>query len=96
MIASWGAKWSDKINSYIQVNHAFDRNFDGQNLDFDGYTLVDGSISYKLPKGVANLAVSNLLDKEYITYYSQSALDDDDRYFAGQGRTVTVGYSVDF
>lgn len=96
LIASWGAKWSDKINSYLQVNHAFDRNFDDQNLDFDGYTLVDGSISYKLPKGVANLAVSNLLDKEYITYYSQSALDDDDRYFAGQGRTVTVGYSVDF
>lgn len=96
LTASWGADWTDKLSSYLQVDHAFDRNFDGKNLDFDSYTLVDGIVSYKLPKGTANLAVSNIFDKDYITYYSQSALDNPDRYFAGQGRTVSVGYSVDF
>ncbi|WP_230660957.1 TonB-dependent receptor [Psychrobacter sp. I-STPA10] len=96
LIASWGTKWTDNLSTYLQANHAFKRNFDGQNLDFGGYTLVDASVAYKLPKGTASLAVSNLLDKDYITYYSQSALANNDRYFAGRGRTVTLGYSVDF
>lgn len=96
LIASWRAKWTDNLSTYLQANHAFKRNFDGQNLDFGGYTLVDASVAYKLPKGTASLAVSNLLDKDYITYYSQSALANNDRYFAGRGRTVTLGYSVDF
>lgn len=96
LIASWGADWTDKLSSYLQIDHAFDRNFDDTNLDFDGYTLVNGVLSYKLGKGKANLAVSNIFDKDYITYYSQSALDNPDRYFAGEGRTVSVGYSIDF
>jgi len=33
-----------------------------------------------------------------LTYYSQSAdsTTRDDRYFKGRGRTVTVGYQVNF
>lgn len=55
-------------------------------------------MGYKLPgkRGQLSLAVSNLLDKQYITYYSQSALVKDDRYFAGRGRTLTLGYRIDF
>lgn len=47
---------------------------DNRQQDFNGYLLVDAAVGYKLPKGKINLAVSNLFDKEYITYYSQSAI----------------------
>jgi len=49
-----------------------------------------------LQKGKLRLAVANLLDKDCITYYSQSALVEPKRHFAGQGRTVTMGYSLSF
>ena len=96
LIASWSANWTPKISSFVQANYAFDKSFDEEEREFDGYLLVDAAMGYKLPVGQVNVGVSNLFDKQYITYYSQSALVDDERYFAGRGRTVTVGYSVDF
>ncbi|WP_353979094.1 TonB-dependent receptor [Salinicola endophyticus] len=106
LVASWSARWSPRWTSFVQVNHAFDKDFDdssnGWDNDFDGYTLVDAAVGYRLPVGQLNLAVANLFDKQYITYYSQSALDSpnadymNERYFAGRGRTLTLGYSVDF
>ncbi|WP_129139719.1 TonB-dependent receptor [Modicisalibacter coralii] len=106
LVASWSADWTPRWSTFIQVNHAFDKDFDdsanGWDLDFDGYTLVDAAVGYRLPVGRVDLAVANLFDKRYITYYSQSALDSanadymNDRYFAGRGRTLRVGYSVDF
>ncbi|WP_244613009.1 TonB-dependent receptor [Modicisalibacter radicis] len=106
LVASWSADWTPKWSTFVQVNHAFDKDFDdstnGWDLDFDGYTLVDAAVGYRLPVGRLDLAVANLFDKRYITYYSQSALDSgnadymNDRYFAGRGRTLSVGYSVDF
>ena len=44
-------------------------------IEFDGYLLVDAAVGYRLPTGKINVGVSNLLDEDYITYYSQSALD---------------------
>ncbi|MFC0338058.1 TonB-dependent receptor [Kushneria avicenniae] len=106
LIARWSAQWSPEWSSMVQVNHAFDRNFDesanGWDRDFDGYTLVDAAIGHKLPVGQVNVGISNLFDERYITYYSQSALNSPDaeymneRYFAGRGRTLTVGYSLKF
>lgn len=96
LVASWGTDWTDKLSSYLQINHAFEKNFDDPNLNFGGYTLVDGVVAYQLPKGTASVSVSNLLDKDYITYYSQSALNEPKRYFAGRGRTLTLGYSIKF
>ncbi len=106
LVASWSARWSSRWTSFVQIDHAFDKDFDdsrnGWDTDFDGYTLVDAAIGYRLPVGQLNLAVANLFDKQYITYYSQSALDSpnadymNERYFAGRGRTLTLGYSVDF
>ncbi|MCE3026058.1 TonB-dependent receptor [Salinicola sp. DM10] len=106
LVASWSARWSPRWTSFVQINHAFDKDFDdssnGWDTDFDGYTLVDAAVGYRLPVGQLNLAVANLFDKQYITYYSQSALDSpnadymNERYFAGRGRTLTLGYSVDF
>jgi iron complex outermembrane recepter protein len=100
LIANWQARWSPKWSSFVQVSHNFDRNFDEEpgddEVQFDGYTLVDASVAYQLPKGTVNLAFANLLNKDYFDYYSQTANTRDDRYFKGRGRTVTLGYSLDF
>jgi len=95
-IATWSADWTEKFGSFLQVQHAFKQSFDDPAKAFTGYTLVDATLHYRLPKGKVRLAVANLLDRDYITYYSQSALVEPKRHFAGQGRTVTVGYSLDF
>lgn len=96
LIATWSANWSGKLGSFVQVQHAFDQSFDDPAKEFKGYTLVDAALNYKLPKGELHLGVANLFDRQYITYYSQSALVEPARYFAGRGRTVTVGYSLGF
>ena len=96
LIATWSADWTPKLASFVQVQHAFSKSFDDPAKRFDGYTLVDAAMSYKLPKGTMRLAMANVFDKQYITYYSQSALVEPNRYFAGRGRTVTLGYSLSF
>ncbi|ADZ89687.1 TonB-dependent receptor [Marinomonas mediterranea] len=96
IIASWQANWNDKLSSLLQASHALDRSFDDEELEFDGYTLFDASVGYKLPVGQLNVSVANLLDEDYFTYYSQSAYKNDDFYFKGRGRTVTVAYGLDF
>ncbi|ENU7738103.1 TonB-dependent receptor [Salmonella enterica] len=96
IIASWSANWNPELSSFIQANWALSQDFDDPRMDFSGYALVDAAVGYKLPRGQLNLGISNLLNKQYITYYSQSALVEPNRYFAGQGRTVTLGYRIDF
>lgn len=96
LIASLSSTWTDRLSSFVQIQRARSRDFDESAKNFKGYTLVDASLSYKLPKGTVRLAVANLFNKNYITYYSQSALVEPLRYFAGRGRTLTVGYAVDF
>lgn len=96
VLASWSANWTDRLSSLVQAQHAFSQDFDEPAKRFSGYTLVDAALSYKLAKGDLRFGVANLLDKDYITYYSQSALVEPSRYFAGRGRTVTVGYALGF
>ncbi len=98
LLASWTAQWTGQLSSFVQVQHAFSKTFDDPAKKFTGYTLVDASMNYKLAdkKGTLRLAVANLFNRNYITYYSQSALVEPLRYFAGRGRTLTLGYSLDF
>jgi len=96
LLASWEARWSDRLQTRLQASHSFERDFDNPAKRFDGYTLVDASLGYGLPVGTLSLSVANLLNQDYVTYYSQSAVVDDDRYFKGRGRTLTLGYGVDF
>lgn len=96
LIANWSATWNDKLSSFVQVQHAFDQSFGDPAKEFTGYTLADASLNYKLAKGSVRMGVANLFDKNYITYYSQSALVEPARYFAGRGRTVTLGYALGF
>ncbi len=96
MVASWSANWNDRISTFVQVNHAFDRSFDEPEKEFKGYTLVDASMEYRLNQGKVTLAMANVFNEDYISYYSQSALIEPMRYFAGRGRTLTLGYSLAF
>lgn len=93
---AWTAHWNDTVSSMLQANHAFDRSFDDEDLEFDGYTLVDASLGYALPVGKVTMSVANLLNEDYFTYYSQSAYKNDDFYFKGRGRTVTLAYALNF
>lgn len=95
-IAHWSAQWTPAFSTFVQGQYAFNRTFDEAAKRFQGYALVDLAAEYKLAKGSVQVGVSNLLDRQYITYYSQSALVEPARYFAGRGRTVTVGYKLDF
>jgi len=96
LLASWSASWTDRLSSQVQVQHAFSQRFDDPAKAFAGYTLADAALNYKLTKGELRVGVANLFDKSYITYYSQSALVEPARYFAGRGRTVTLGYALGF
>ena len=96
VLAAWTAQWNGQLSSFVQVQRAISRQFDDPAKRFKGYTLVDASLNYKLPQGTLRLAVANLFNRDYISYYSQSALVEPLRYFAGRGRTLTVGYSLDF
>lgn len=93
---AWTAQWTEDLSTMLQANHNFDRTFDDEELNFDGYTLVDASMGYKLPVGTLKVSVANLLNEDYFTYYSQSAYKNDDFYFKGRGRTLTIGYGVNF
>ncbi len=93
---AWTARWNETLSSMLQANHAFDRSFDDEELEFDGYTLVDASVGYQLPVGKLSVSIANLLNEDYFTYYSQSAYKNDDFYFKGRGRTVSLAYSLNF
>ncbi|MBP8247264.1 MAG: TonB-dependent receptor [Phenylobacterium sp.] len=70
------------------------RGFQGQPVanNFEGYELLDAVAAWNAPFGVVSLGIRNLLDAQYITYNSDTTNPtDNSRYFAGQGRAVTVG-----
>lgn len=98
---SWQANWSDQLHSLLQANHYVSRGFDTPGLAFDGYTLVDASLGYRLPVGEVSVGIENLLNRDYLSYYSQAANTGTDqtrngRVFNGRGRTLTLGYQVSF
>ncbi|KQQ40126.1 TonB-dependent receptor [Duganella sp. Leaf126] len=98
VIASWNADWNDRWSTFVQAQHAFSQNFDEADKRFGGYTLADATARYQLGRGNGELrlSVANLFDRNYITYYSQSALVEPRRYFAGRGRTLSLGYALRF
>lgn len=97
LLVKWSSKVNNKLSTHVQINHNFDRTFEDSKKEFNGYTLVDAVASYNLTKDTTiSLGIANLFDKQYVTYYSQSAVNHDDRYAAGRGRTITLGYSFKF
>jgi len=64
--------------------------------DFEGYTVADALVRYELPVGALSLGVQNLFDKQYITYHSDTTLPARDKFYAGRGRTATLGWEARF
>lgn len=97
------ADLSDTVKLNLQANHYFDRSFNGPAaesagaLDFEGYSLVDLSVAWILPKGTLTTSVGNLLGEQYFDYYAQTNKSSaTTNYMAGRGRTLAVGYGLDF
>ena len=89
------------IGGRVQLSHFFDRDFSGpaisREADFSGYTLVDLFVSKETGYGQINLGIENLLDKQYVPYFSQTeSFQRTDTFFAGVGRTMTVFYQHEF
>ncbi|RYD39571.1 MAG: TonB-dependent receptor, partial [Sphingomonadales bacterium] len=65
--------------------------------DFGGYTLTDATVRYQTSVGGISLSAQNLFNKQYIDYSSDTRLPSDQlSYFAGRGRTFTLGWDYRF
>lgn len=87
------------LDARLAMRNYFERSFDGQDPrnDFEGYTLFDAFVGYSMGRQRLTLGVQNLTDKQYITYYSDTQGPTDDlRYYAGRGRTFTLGLTSRF
>ncbi|WOK38304.1 TonB-dependent receptor [Sphingomonas sp. C3-2] len=93
------------ISALVQTQFFLSRTFhadadkpqpDARN-DFGGYNITDASIRYDTGFGGLSLSVQNLFDKFYIDYSSDTRLPTDPlSYFAGRGRTFTLGWDYRF
>ena len=62
-----------------------------------GYNITDASIRYQTGLGGLSLSVQNLFDKFYIDYSRDTRLPTDNlAFFAGRGRTFTLGWDYRF
>ncbi|KCZ96018.1 TonB dependent receptor [Hyphomonas hirschiana VP5] len=83
----------------VQARSYLDRAFEGLplNTDFDGHTLADAFLRYSAGFGDITLSASNLFDKQYVTYDSQTVQPTSNtRYFAGRGRMITLAFEKSF
>lgn len=85
------------FDARLAVRNYFKRRFDdpGTTSDFAGYTLFDLALGYRLGGKRLSLSVQNLTDKYYVSYYSDT-VGTNDTFFAGRGRTVTLGLTGEF
>ena len=83
----------------LQTRSYLDRTFQGLplNTDFDGFTLADAFLRYSAGFGDITLSASNLFDRQYVTYDSQTVQPTSNtRYFAGRGRMITLAFEKSF
>ncbi|MFP1680964.1 TonB-dependent receptor domain-containing protein [Alloalcanivorax sp. C16-1] len=92
----WQASWSERLRTRLQGTRYFSRSFDDPDQHFEGYNLVDLSLLYRLPKGELSAGIENLFNEDYFTYFSQTASSQNNQYFKGRGRVVSLGYGLDF
>jgi len=64
--------------------------------DFEGYVVTDAFVRHALPVGAVSLGIQNLFDKQYISYNSDTTLPAKDKFYAGRGRTATLGWEARF
>jgi len=65
--------------------------------EFGGYTLADLAIGIPTHLGTFRLGVENLLDKQYVLYFSQvDTAAANDTLFAGPGRSFVLAFERRF
>jgi len=87
------------FDARLAARFYLEREFDdaGSESDFEGYTLVDAALGYRIGKHRISLSAMNLFDKYYVSYNSDTvAATDPTRFFAGRGRTLTLGVTSEF
>ncbi len=91
----WLQQWPMQLSSRVQISQLFDVDYnDGSS--FDGYHTLDLSGRYDTNNwGSWTLGLENALDKQYITYYSQTT-PANSSYFAGLGRTLNLNWQMAF
>jgi iron complex outermembrane receptor protein len=91
----WLQQWPMQLSSRVQLSQLFDVDYnDGSS--FDGYHTLDLSGRYDTNNGGSwTLGLENALDKQYITYYSQTT-PANSSYFAGLGRTLNLNWQMAF
>ncbi len=89
-----------RVSARFQVQSYMSRTFKGASDprdSFEGYTLADAFVRYEIAKGALTLGVQNLFDRQYVSYASDTANPTDSlRFFAGRGRTATLGWDYRF
>jgi hypothetical protein len=65
----------DNLSSRLKIAHLFDGNFRGPDMsadrNFKSNTTLDLFVTVKTELGDFELGLSNLLDKQYLTYYKK-------------------------
>ncbi len=90
------------VMARVQTQYYLSRNFRGKaNPDprnnFAGYNVTDASIRYQTGIGGFTLSAQNIFDNFYIDYNSDTRLPNDNlAFFAGRGRTFTLGWDMRF
>ena len=90
-----------RVSARLQAQWYLSRDFYGlvrdPRNDFEGYALADASLRYQTDLGGITLSVQNLFDRQYVDYSSDTRLPTDNfAYFAGRGRTMTLGWDYRF
>ena len=90
-----------RTSARLASTYYFDRSFHGQanaNAEsFDGYALVDMSVSYRGNNSTTSLSLGNLLNRDYFDYYAQTSdLGNTARYYKGRGRSLMLAYEHSF
>lgn len=83
-------RYSGRIQSFTFFDKTFRDGNGTETASFDGYTVLDASVSAAFDPATVTLSVANLFDKQYITYFSQAGTNRNDRFFSGLGRTITL------
>lgn len=98
----WEKRWTPAFETRLQSLSLLPRSDpDGVAAgDFHGYTLLDLLATWQVARRqTVSVGVENLLDRRYISYYSQTLTGSTatvDNYYAGRGRTLTVRYRFAF
>lgn len=92
----------DLYNTRLQTSQMFDYT-DADDNDLEGYNTVDLLAGVQLPVGKLQFGITNLLNTEYQTLWSQRAVyyyggsvNENLFNYEGQGRTYSVNYNVKF